>query len=156
MNFEHTNNKHKQGSPKWLTSSVGHLHNLQCCQIKVWLPFDNFSKCLSKFHRSRLYVKWPVAKWSPYQSSLSIHILTVSYLDYSERGAPSHVARLVVGQHNEADTDTEHRDTTDTSDKRNKIERSNSRVSKVSNLIKWPKKEKDKSAAMYMSDTSQV
>ena len=40
-----------------------------------------------------------------------------------------------------------------------KVERSNSRVTKVSNLIKWPKsKDKDKSSAanLYVSDTSQV
>ena len=40
-----------------------------------------------------------------------------------------------------------------------KVERSNSRVTQVSNLIKWPKsKDKDKSSAanLYVSDTSQV
>ena len=41
------------------------------------------------------------------------------------------------------------------------VERSNSRVSKVSNLMRWPKqprqKDKDKASAnLYVSDTSQV
>ena len=90
--------------------------------------------------------------------SSSVHKLTVSYLDYCERGSSSgsNVARLVVG------TDTDHEtDTLETSEKsraRTRVERSNSRVgTKVSNLIKWPKKEKSSSGAnMYVSDTSQV
>ena len=85
--------------------------------------------------------------------------------DYSERG-PGHVARLVVGGgvQGEAETDTEVtsevRSVISEARSRGKVERSNSRVTKVSNLIKWPKnKDKDKSstaANLYVSDTSQV
>ena len=79
--------------------------------------------------------------------------------DYSDRG-PSHVARLVVGQ-GEAETDTEAGASNPVTSeaKGRRVERSNSRVTRVSNLIKWPKnKEKEKTTAanLYVSDTSQV
>jgi len=83
-----------------------------------------------------------------------------SIQDYSDRG-PNHVARLVVGQ-GDAETDTEAglSDPVTSEAKGRRVERSNSRVTRVSNLIKWPKnKDKDKSstaANLYVSDTSQV
>ena len=65
-----------------------------------------------------------------------------------------HVARLVVGN-NKQDKEEE------VSEKLGgKVERSNSRMNKVSNLIKWPKTkektEKSSAAHLYVSDTSQV
>ena len=76
------------------------------------------------------------------------------------------MARLVVGRgvQGEAETDSEVtsevRSVISEARSRGKVERSNSRVTKVSNLIKWPKnKDKDKSstaANLYVSDTSQV
>jgi len=109
--------------------------------------------------RSRVQPQQP----PPSTSTATAHRWSSSIPDYSERGVPSHVARLVVGHTNTdtgAETDND-RDNEATSDKQTcgrKIERSNSRVTKVSNLIKWPKsKDKDKSSAnLYVSDTSQV
>ena len=75
------------------------------------------------------------------------------------------MARLVVGGgvQGEAETDTEVtsevRSVISEARSRGKVERSNSRVTKVSNLIKWPKnkdKEKSTAANLYVSDTSQV
>ena len=70
------------------------------------------------------------------------------------------MARLVVGQ-GDAETDTEAglSEPVTSEAKGRRMERSNSRVTRVSNLIKWPKnkdKEKSTAANLYVSDTSQV
>ena len=84
--------------------------------------------------------------------------------DFSDQKSQSHVARFVVtgdGAGPPLTTlkssveveDSERRDRTDRT-----VDRSNSRVTKVSNLMRWPRqKDKDKSSAnLYVSDTSQV
>ena len=69
------------------------------------------------------------------------------------------MARLVVGQGDtETDTEAGASEAATSEAKGRRVERSNSRVTRVSNLIKWPKnKDKEKTGAnLYVSDTSQV
>ena len=112
--------------------------------------------------RSRTGQRWSVQGRKEEEVRLVTDVSLVS--DFSDQKSQSHVARFVVtgdGAGPPLTTlkssveveDSERRDRTDRT-----VDRSNSRVTKVSNLMRWPRqKDKDKSSAnLYVSDTSQV
>ena len=112
--------------------------------------------------RSRTGQRWSVQGRKEEEVQLVTDVSLVS--DFSDQKSQSHVARFVVtgdGAGPPLTTlkssveveDSERRDRTDRT-----VDRSNSRVTKVSNLMRWPRqKDKDKSSAnLYVSDTSQV
>ena len=116
--------------------------------------------------RSRTGQRWSVQGQARLEAA---GLLTNNSLisDFSDQKSQTHVARFVVtaeGQaaHNPPQTtlksslEVEDSERTDRTDRT--VERSNSRVTKVSNLMRWPRqKDKDRSSAnLYVSDTSQV